>query len=60
MQVIYSGPFDTVDVPALDLTVLRGVPVEVDEGAGLALCEQDDWSEVAPSKSKKSTTPEEG
>jgi hypothetical protein len=57
MQVVYEGPFDAVEIPALGLDVARGVPFDVDDGAGEALCAQSDFSESkTESKSKKETS----
>lgn len=41
-RLVYVGPFaDGVEIPALDLTVARGVPFEVgDEGNAAALLAQ--------------------
>lgn len=51
MQIVYLGPFDEVDVPALDLVVPRDTPILVDDEKGEQLCQQDCWT-VAKSTSK--------
>lgn len=49
-KVVYVGPFDGVEIPALGLDgVVRGVPFEVDdEGAVEALLAQPSNFELAP------------
>jgi len=45
-HVVYRGPFESVDIPALGVTAKRDEPIEVYEGAALALAAQDDWETV--------------
>lgn len=49
-QVIYSGGFDAVEVPAFDLSVTKGIAVDVTDEQAEALCVSDDWSVVSPTK----------
>lgn len=56
MLIVYEGPSDAVEVPALGLIAERGVPVEVDpDGVEVAkeLITQECWSEVKPGKREK-------
>lgn len=53
MLIVYEGPIDAVEVPALGLIAERGVPVEVDTDLvdeAKKLLEQGCWSEVKPGK----------
>lgn len=47
MRVVYTGPFDEVEVPALGMVVRNGVPVEVLDDAGALLCEQSCWERAS-------------
>lgn len=41
MNIVYVGPFDEgIELPTLNISVRRGVIVDVDEGAALALLAQ--------------------
>jgi hypothetical protein len=52
-SVTYTGPAGEVFVPALDLTVARGVPVEVSDETVLAgLVGNPEWS-ITASKATK-------
>lgn len=46
MKVKYVGPFDAVEVPALDAVIKNGETVEVDDDMGLAMIEQEVWASV--------------
>lgn len=48
MQIVYLGPFDEVDVPALDMVVPRDTPILVDDEQGEQLCQQDCWELAKP------------
>ncbi|MGH3834190.1 MAG: hypothetical protein ACREX8_14245 [Gammaproteobacteria bacterium] len=43
MRVTYTGPFDEVEVPVLNLTAKRGLAIDVPKDAGEALCQQSCW-----------------
>lgn len=46
MRVVYTGLFDEVEVPTLNLTAKHGEPVEVGDHAGEQLCQQSCWEQV--------------
>ncbi len=45
MRIVYTGTFDEVEVPELNLTATRGVSVEVADEVGERLCQQSCWEE---------------
>jgi len=61
MHVIYTGPFDEVDVPALNLVAVpRGKPIEVGPEAGEVLCQQEHWEQANGRRNRKPATETEG
>jgi hypothetical protein len=53
-QVVYHGPFDEVEVPALGQVVKRGRPIEVDSDLAKEMLKQEDnWKRPTPSSTKK-------
>lgn len=60
MFVVYEGPIDAVEVPALNVVAGRGEPVEVpDNDASRELLKQDCWKQVTVSKPDNKTTKKE-
>lgn len=55
MKLVYQGPFDAVDIPALgDLRCERGEPVDIPADVAKGLLEQgDNWEKDTPKKSTK-------
>lgn len=52
-QVVYCGPIDEVDLPALNLRAKPGQPVEVsDEAAESLLAQADNWAPVGSPAAK--------
>ena len=61
MHVIYTGPFDEVDVPALNLAAVeRNKPIEVDPEIGELLCQQEHWEQANGRRNRKPVTETEG
>lgn len=46
MHLIYQGPHQAVEVPALRRVVDRGEPVDVDDELATRLLEQEHWTEA--------------
>ena len=61
-QIVYVGPIDEVDIPALRLRAQRGVPVEVSDDASalLLLAQPDNWEPVKAGKSAPAAAGQEG
>lgn len=49
-KVVYVGPHDAVEVPALGLTVKRNEPVEVPKDEAASLLAQDTWAKPRTTK----------
>lgn len=47
MKLVYPGPFDQVEVPAVGVVAVRGEPVEVPEPHASSLIAQG-WTPVKP------------
>lgn len=54
MQVMYTGPFDEIEVPTLGLVAKSGEPVDVTPEDGERLLEQDCWERPNGRKNRKS------
>jgi hypothetical protein len=50
MRVKYVGPYESVDVPELGLTVENGEIIEVDDAAGKRLALSTDWQVTSRKK----------
>lgn len=60
-QVVYCGPHDEVDVPALRLRAKPGAPIEVSDDAAASLLDQPaNWQPVKAGKSVPAVAGQEG
>jgi hypothetical protein len=50
--LVYPGPFDAVEVPALGITAIKGEPVDVSDVATATALIRQGWTEI---KAKKET-----
>lgn len=61
MRIVYTGPFEAVDVPSLGVTARRDVPIEVPDEAAAGLLKQSTiWAEAKPPKPSTAKTSKEG
>ncbi|MCI2421508.1 hypothetical protein MOQ72_29145 [Saccharopolyspora sp. K220] len=59
MRIVYTGPFEAIDVPSLGLTARRDVPIEAPDEAAARLLEQATiWAEAKPPKPTTKTSKE--
>lgn len=55
MKIKYTGPYEAVEIAATGQVVKRGDVVDVPEEVGASLLKQNYWTQVKPTRAKKST-----